>query len=347
MGLVTNMRWLHGIRQDKRITSEKSAEELAYNGGRISLTFRQIGTFLSKDQQKIWGQGAFSKSKADARAVINGNNAETERMIRAFGKENQSSEFDWEEHYGEGFDVLHIENSPKLFLSGDAVADLRVRLMLAEYGVEWSEGALSPLFNWKNGSSARDAPPIPENLPVKFVDNDLSKSTVVGDIAIMLYLDAVYGVKSAAKSQIDLARQFTRLQQSGELLKVWRAIPFSIKPFRRELELWDAFATEAPFIAGDKISLADCALWPLLHEIHGEWDTFDGLETLSAYYKRLKGMGSFVETLCLKDENAADAKGEESGQKDEPKVKNSAPQGEIDSIKKYERKPDSKGKKAA
>ena len=299
MGLVTNMRWLHAIRQDKRMASEKSAAELAYNGGRISLTFRLIGTFLDKDQQKIWGQGAVHKKKEDARTVINGETPESEKMIRAFGKENHSSEFDWKETYGEGFDVLHISNTPKLFFSGDVVADTRVKILLAEYDVAWTEGKLSPSFNWKDGSSSSNAPPVPESLPVKFVDNDLSKSTVVGDLAIMLYLDAVYGRNSEVtpKSQVDLARQFTRFQQCGDLLKKWRAVPFSVKPFRRELELWDALATEAPFIAGSAISLADYALWPILEEIAGEWGDCTGAENLGAYYKRLKERDSVVKAL--------------------------------------------------
>ena len=339
MGLVTNMHWLHGIRPDKRMTSEKSADELAFNGGRISLTFRKIGTFLSKDQQKIWGQGAIAKTKKDARTVINGDNAESEKMIRAFGKENHSSEFNWKEQYGGGFDVLHIENSPKLFLSGDKVADLRVKLLLAEYGIEWTEGSLSPSFNWKNGSSARDAPPIPEDLPVKFVDNDLSKSTVVGDLAIMLYLDCVYGAKSAMKPKIDLARQFTRLQQTGELLTKWRTTPFSLKPFRRELQLWETFAAEGPFIAGEKLSLADYALWPLLDEIHGEWDTFDGLKNLAAYYARLSEPGTLVKALCSEEKCAKDEMPET---KVETKEEN---KNQKSDMKKDEKKLASKGKK--
>ena len=139
------------------------------------MTFRLIGTFLDKDQQKIWGQGATAKNKDNACTVINGTTLEAEKMIQAFGKENQSTEFDWEATYGEGFDVLHISNSPKLFLSGDDVADLRVKLMLAEYGIPWTEGKLSSAFHWKNGHSRSDAPPVPEKLPIKFVDNNLSK----------------------------------------------------------------------------------------------------------------------------------------------------------------------------
>jgi len=307
MGLMTNMRWLHGIRQDKRMLSEKSEEELAFGGGRISLTFRSIGTFLDKDQQKIWGQGAVAKTKEQARTVINGDTVESERMIRAFGKENHSSEFDWAESYGEGFDVLHISNSPKLFLSGDFVADTRVKILLAEYDISWVEGKLSPSFNWKSGNAHSDVSPIPEILPVKFVDNDLSKSTVVGDLAIMLYLNAVYGSSGVAKSQIDLARQFTRLQQCEDVLKKWRARPFSVKPFRRELELFEAYATEGQYIAGTTISLADYALWPILYEIHNEWKNTDGLPYMLAYYRRLEARDSVIQALG-KEKTTAKAK---------------------------------------
>ncbi len=90
MGLVTNMRWLHSIRQEKRPIQEKTPEELAYGCGRISLTFRLIGTFLDKDQQKIWGQGAVAKNKEDARTVVNGKTEEAERLVYSFGTENHS-----------------------------------------------------------------------------------------------------------------------------------------------------------------------------------------------------------------------------------------------------------------
>lgn len=302
VGLKTNMIWLHAIRQDKRMKSEKSPEELAYNEGRISLTFRLIGTFLDKDEQKIWGQGATAKSKKDAKSVTNGETLEAELMIRAFGKENHSSEFDWKASYGQGFDVLHISNSRKLFLSGDEVADLRVKILLAEYGITWAEGRLSPSFNWKDGSSSKTAAAIPSNLPVKFVDNDLNKSTITGDLAIMLYLQSVYGNRSSVgtTSPPDLARQFTRFQQSGKLLKRWRATPFSVKPFLRELEMWEAYATESSFIAGSAVSLADFALWPILHEIHGEWPDLSGLGKLSAYYERMNELDSMKKSIEVK-----------------------------------------------
>ncbi|PBP15748.1 isochorismatase [Diplocarpon rosae] len=291
VGLVTNMRWLHGIRQDKRMASEKVAEELAYQGGRISLTFRKIGTFLDKNQQKIWGQGATAKTREQAKTVINGHTPDAERMIRAFAEENQSAEFDWKATYGAGFDVLHMSNARKLFLSGDPTADLRVQLYLAEHRIGWTEGKLSPPFTWKDGSASTAAPEVPESLPIKFVDNDLSRSTVVGDLAIMLYLDAVYGAESPIPpptSGVDLARQYTRLQQSSELLKRWRTEPFSVKPFQQELKVWEVYALEAPYMGGDRPTLADFALFPVVDEIRSEWKNADGVHNLVAWYLRMR-----------------------------------------------------------
>ncbi|EJD47688.1 hypothetical protein AURDEDRAFT_102383 [Auricularia subglabra TFB-10046 SS5] len=111
LGLDTNARWLHSIRQDKRPESTKSAAERAHGGARISLTFRLIGTFLDKDETRMWGQGATAKTRADARPVINGDEHAAQEMINAFGEENQRAEFDWDATYGRGFDVLHFKSS--------------------------------------------------------------------------------------------------------------------------------------------------------------------------------------------------------------------------------------------
>jgi alkylated DNA repair dioxygenase AlkB len=110
LGLDTNQLWLHGINQDKRAERDRAPEELANNGQRISLTFRLIDTFLSADEQYIWGQGAKNKTKADASKCVNADEAEAERMIDAFGLENrQGFGFNWEKAYGGGFDVLNMK----------------------------------------------------------------------------------------------------------------------------------------------------------------------------------------------------------------------------------------------
>jgi hypothetical protein len=108
MGLETNAKWLHSIRHDNRPFHVKTPEEQYMNGERISLTFRRIGTFLTEDGSKIWGQGAKAKNKEDARDVIVGEGKEVGRLIELFGRENHQSDFDWDQAYGQGSDVLHF-----------------------------------------------------------------------------------------------------------------------------------------------------------------------------------------------------------------------------------------------
>ncbi len=101
LGLETNREWKHGIHpvRGRRIVV----------GERISLTFRYIGTFLTKDLSMIYGQGAVGKTRAEARPVVNGGQM-VRRLIGAFGEENRDSQFDWDQVYGGGFDVLHFGN---------------------------------------------------------------------------------------------------------------------------------------------------------------------------------------------------------------------------------------------
>ena len=100
-------RWLNSVRTDKRPAQTKSDAERAQGGARISLTFRTIGTFLTADEGRIFGQGAKGKTHAEAGAVVRGG-PEAERLLEAFGRENHESKFDWETCYGEGSDVLHF-----------------------------------------------------------------------------------------------------------------------------------------------------------------------------------------------------------------------------------------------
>ncbi|KAB8290751.1 hypothetical protein EYC80_008388 [Monilinia laxa] len=287
MGLKTNKNWLHSIRPDKRMANEKSEAELAHDCGRISLTFRHIGTYLDKDQQKIWGQGATAKKKEDAKPVINGDTLQSQNMLQAFGKENHDSNFDWQEIYGKGLDVLHILNSKKLFLSGDSISDYRVKFMLSEYNIPWIEATISPPFHWERESPQVDGPLVPEILPIKFIDNDSSKTTVEGCMPIMFYLEAIHGPQKDCKSPSHLARHYTRFEQTNTLLKTWQTIPFSVKPFRAELVKWNAYAQEAEYIAGDKIGLADFAIIPVFELVSKEWGDCMEFDSLAEYWKNM------------------------------------------------------------
>lgn len=109
MSLETNAQYLHSINADKRPASELTLTEKAYDGQRISLTFRHIGTYLDAKSEYIWGQGATGKEREDARKVINGDAREVEKLVRGFGAENAAAEVAWVEWYGGGSDVLHLK----------------------------------------------------------------------------------------------------------------------------------------------------------------------------------------------------------------------------------------------
>jgi len=164
-----------------------------------------------------------------------------------------------------------------------------------------TEGRISSSFNWKDGSHSEDAPAVPSRLPIKFIDNDLSKSTVVGDFAILCYLDVVYGSQQnlPPRPQVETARMYTRVQQAITLFQRWRADPFSVKPFHQELEHWDAFLTETPFVAGDSISIADYAVFPVLEGIaQNRGPTIErSWPNLVKYYYRLKKREAFRKVL--------------------------------------------------
>jgi len=113
MSLATNAKFLHSINPDKRSASELTPAEKAYEGQRISLTFRNIATFLDAESKHIWGQGAIGKHRHEARKAIVGRNYDAadavEKLVKGFGAENAASEIQWNEWYGDGSDVLHLK----------------------------------------------------------------------------------------------------------------------------------------------------------------------------------------------------------------------------------------------
>ncbi|KAI0407744.1 hypothetical protein F4802DRAFT_620652 [Xylaria palmicola] len=274
MGLATNMRWMHAIRPDKRQEREKTEAERAFAGARISLTFRRIATFLDAEETCIWGQGASGKARLSAAAVVNGQTDQAVGMLRAFGRENQAAEFDWAAHYGPGFDVLHIGDAKRLFLSADRVVNERVRILLAELGISYARGSFT------GGVAAETEGAASDHVAIKFADNDASKTAVMGQRDIMLYLEKTYG--SGAEDIGERARE--RFDQGLGFLDTWRSSsppsvsrPPASEEARTEdedvakiqtlLSPWERYAAEDAFIAGPAPGLADFAFWPVLHDI--------------------------------------------------------------------------------
>jgi hypothetical protein len=89
-----NQTYLHTIKQDKRNDSMKQSDEI---GPRISLTFRQIATFIDKDGN-LHGQGASKIERSSSQQLT--------ELLHAFSNENKQTNFDWDKNYGDGFDII-------------------------------------------------------------------------------------------------------------------------------------------------------------------------------------------------------------------------------------------------
>ncbi|KAE8381476.1 hypothetical protein BDV26DRAFT_77833 [Aspergillus bertholletiae] len=282
LGEKTNMRWLHGIRPDKRADKEKSVEERAYGGERISLTFRHIGTFLNPAGDTIWGQGAVSKSQGQANAVIHGDPAGTERLIRAFGEENHAIDFDWDAVYGAGFDVVNFvtASANKLLPGEDIVANLRVLLCLSEHGIR---------YNLETPSSGKNNGPV-------FIDSDGTK--VSGDINILTHLTR----HSAELNRpgVEPLRGGDQIVEIDDLLKSWREHQKEGKEGHlRALDAWERILVGRYYLNGPTFGLDDCALWPVLREIVQDRGPFStkAYRNLAQYYQRVENRGFVKKSL--------------------------------------------------
>lgn len=272
LGPATNTQFLHSIQPDKRIPAERNPTELAYNGIRISLTFRHIGTFLDACSHTIWGQGATAKDQRDAADVINNDAAESSALIHAFGTENQSTSFDWRTTYGPGFDVLHLHAAPPdlpiLFASNNAVETAQVRLFLWEAKIAHTlieAPTLDPEFE-------RDR-------QVVYRDADAMHTEVRMSSCILMYLDKYHAFDTSEASRIITANAYPVMLLAAGLLKAWNNLraPGYLAEFSTLLaQLEDEVVRcGGPCIAGARFSAADCQAWPVLEEVVREWEAWD------------------------------------------------------------------------
>lgn len=205
LGEETNAHWLHSITQDKRAPRDRTEAEKAYEGSRISLTFRHVGTFLDSKGEHIWGQGATSKSSERRSRVVNGNKDLAQKMIHAFGTENRSSIFDWEATYGAGYNVLHFYTDPPhlpmLFLSGNSLDDLATLICLKELNLSF-EPIEPPIMTTTSTPIPKDAAlaAASDHRKVCYRDNDVHHTEICGTHTILLYLDRYHHLDEAVSS---------------------------------------------------------------------------------------------------------------------------------------------------
>ncbi|KAG9184967.1 hypothetical protein G6011_11797 [Alternaria panax] len=270
LGLTSNAKWLHGIQPDKRPDSERSESESDYNGIRISLTFRHIGTFLDARETVIWGQGASEKTQRDATDIISDDEAETKRLIMAFSKENHDPDFSWEQHYGDGFDVLHLNppppaDAPLLFLSNNPIENNQVMIMLAET---------------KIAATVMEAPSLDDTFEldrqVTFRDSDAMHTEIHSASSILMYLDRYHPLDASTSSRLVTSNAYPTISLTADITKAWlnREVPGNAESLSNLVMRLEEMVDEngGPFVAGVKFSIADAFVWPVVHVLVGEWE---------------------------------------------------------------------------
>ncbi|CCX33361.1 Similar to Alpha-ketoglutarate-dependent dioxygenase alkB homolog 2; acc. no. Q6NS38 [Pyronema omphalodes CBS 100304] len=314
LGLETNQKWMHAIKADKREPKIKAPEELAYGGERISLTFRHIATYLSADEKQIYGQGAVAKVAEDMRETQNGPSDETEKLLAAFGAENQQSDFDWNLHYGKGFDVLNFQiPKPKLLVSSSLAPDIstaRIKLCLSIKGVDFVEQVVEQGTTGLRTYDPRGTAPV-------FIDTDRDRTILTDSLAILQYLEMFYPAEpwllpSPVEERGAYATALQRLQESEKLRMAWEA--GDVDGVKRELRVWEIWLRRGCYAAGEELGLVDVALWPVLEAVER-----GGVElpaVVQGYWRRLRERQGVKEV----HENKVETIAEVVGKKDEKKI---------------------------
>ncbi|EOA91615.1 uncharacterized protein SETTUDRAFT_30141 [Exserohilum turcica Et28A] len=285
LGLKSNEKWLHSIQPDKRIAAERSEAERSHSGIRISLTFRYIGTFLDAKGNTIWGQGATSQEQRDAADVINGDEEEAKRMITAFSRENHNPDFNWDEWYGNGFDVLHLQapppDLPLLFASNNAIETRQVQIALAECKIPYSlieAPSIDPAFERNRHATFRDA--------------DTNHTEIHTSTSILLYLDRYHHLDTSPFSHPVTASAYPIMLLGADVLASWLArlttpgseedLQCRVQRLEEDLEMHGG-----PFIAGNRFSIADCFAWPIIDVLVREWDVWseEAFPQLDKWYR--------------------------------------------------------------
>ncbi|KAJ5060010.1 hypothetical protein J3E74DRAFT_465400 [Bipolaris maydis] len=290
LGLESNKKWLHAIQPDKRLASERSEAETSHNGIRISLTFRNIGTFLDAKESTIWGQGATAREQRDAADVINGDEEEAKRVITAFSRENHDPDFDWDEWYGDGFDTLHLQTPPKdtplLFASNNPIETCQAQIALAECKIHYS---------------LLEAPATEETYEqdrqVTFRDADTHHTEIHTPFSILLYLDRYHPIDTSPSSHPVIASAYPVMLITADVTKTWLSRANSPAEMVSEFDatlssllqrLEDGFEMHAgPYIAGVRFSVADCLAWPVIDALVDEWNGWSAEKfgSLDAWYR--------------------------------------------------------------
>ena len=85
LGLDTNAKFTHQILSDRRADGQRREDETAYDGQRISITLRNVATYVRRKDGRVFGQGARHKTEAALDSAIAAEGKEARRAGEVVG----------------------------------------------------------------------------------------------------------------------------------------------------------------------------------------------------------------------------------------------------------------------
>lgn len=192
--------------------------------------------------------------------------------------------FDWNVYYGKGFDVLYMSNVLRFFVSRDVFINGCILFMFVEYGIGYVKGSMM-VFKICNLDDDQL-----EVVLVKFVDFDVVKFVVQGDMVIMFYFYRCYGLLKDVKDEkvlkFDMVRKFILFQKVFIFFMRWCCVQFvnlgkvlDFKFFKEEFLFWDKIVIfvlfdkdderKGGFLSGGIVVLGfiDFVLWFVVNDV--------------------------------------------------------------------------------
>jgi glutathione S-transferase len=189
---------------------------------------------------------------------------------------------------------------------------VRAEITLLEKGLDFEKVTVD-LFQGEHQTEAYGAITPRRQVPTLVYGDGDDAITVYESVAITQFLDDVHPEPplmppvSEPRARAEALMRIAEFQQKLDPKNIFGSVAFGrqdreqlggrVDALREELPRWDAYVGGGPFLCGDRFTLADIAVFPLLlhFEVLG-YDYAKHTPALSAYVERCKARPSIAKT---------------------------------------------------
>lgn len=196
----------------------------------------------------------------------------------------------------------------KLYWASGSIPSWRVKIVLEEKGLDYESQRLRVMSQPKETKSPEFLAINPRGLTPTLIDDG---QVITESMAIIHYLEQFYPNPELIPSQkMEAGRVLVRAHEALGVVKAYHGMDLMFKQQNRltpielgklhraydqlpkELEFWNSYVSEQPYVAGHTFSLADASFYPALaYAVHRGF-SLAALPNLKLYYERLSKRSS-------------------------------------------------------